>query len=155
MADPEGAGLGIVLRMALNSAGEIGADPDHSQQAQRVINQVGDQLGIAIPDTLPDPGSTAIHRSLNDEMHLARSTSEGSYAIVGLHVQAGAEQSGFHTKREPDSFTDLITTACVMAQLDLLKRAASLFDWILDVTRVDELIAKATAINNAAVGQIG
>jgi hypothetical protein len=42
-----------------------------------------------------------------------------------------------------------------MAQLDLLKRAASLFDWILDVTRVDELIAKATAINNAAVGQIG
>ena len=155
MADPEGAGLGIVLRMALNSAGEIGADPDHSQQAQRVVNQVGDQLGIAIPDTLPDPGSTAIHRSLNDEMHLARSTSEGSYAIVGLHIQAGAEQSGFHTKREPDSFTDLITTACVMAQLDLLKRGASLFDWILDVTRVDELIAKATAINNAAVGQIG
>lgn len=88
-------------------------------------------------------------------MHLARSTSEGSYAIVGLHVQAGAEQSGFHTKREPDSFTDLITTACVMAQLDLFKRGASLFDWILDVIRVDELIAKATAINNAAVGQIG
>ena len=150
MSDPEGAGLGIVLRMALNSAGEIGADPDHSQQAQRVIQQVGDQLGIAIPDTLPDPESTAIYRSLNDEMHLARSTSEGSYAIVGLHIQAGAEQPGFHTKRQPDSFTDMITTACVMAQLDLLKRAASLFDWSLDVTRVDELIAKATAMNNAA-----
>ena len=83
-------------------------------------------------------------------MHLARSTSEGSYAIVGLHIQAGTEQSGFHTKRQPDSFTDMITTACVMAQLDLLKRAASLFDWSLDVTRVDELIAKATVMNDAA-----
>jgi len=78
MSDPEGAGLGIVLRMALNSAREIGADPDLSQQAQRVIQQVGDQLGIAIPDTLPDPESTAIYRSLNDEMRLARSTSEAA-----------------------------------------------------------------------------
>lgn len=83
-------------------------------------------------------------------MRLARSTSEGSYAIAGLHIQAGAEQAGFHTKRQPDSFTDMITTACVIAQLDLLKRAASLFDWGLDITRVDELIAKATAMNNAA-----
>ena len=100
-----------------------------------MIQQVGDQLGIAIPDTLPYPESTAIYRSLNDEMRLARSTSEGRYAIVGLHIQAGAEQPGFHTKRPPDSFTDMITTACVMAQLDLLKRAASLFDWSLDITR--------------------
>jgi hypothetical protein len=83
-------------------------------------------------------------------MHLARSTSEGSYAIVGLHIQAGTGQSGFHTKRQPDSFTDMITTACVIAQLDLLKRAASLFNWSLDVTRADELISKATAMNNAA-----
>jgi hypothetical protein len=150
MGDPEGAGLGIVLRMALNSTSEIGADADSSQQAQRVIQQVGDQLGIAIPNTLPDPESTAIYRSLNEEMRLARSTSEGSYVIVGLHVQAGTKQPGFHTKRQPDSFTDMITTACVMAQLDLLKRAASLFEWSLDVTRVDELIAKATAMNNAA-----
>jgi hypothetical protein len=150
MGDPEGAGLGIVLRMALNSAREIGANPDSSQQAQRMIQQVGDQLGIPIPDTLPDPESTAIYANLNNEMHLARSASEGSYEIVGLHIQADGEQSGFHTKRQPDSFTDMITTACVMAQLDLLKRAASLFDWSLDVTRVDELIVKATVINNAA-----
>jgi hypothetical protein len=150
IGDPEGAGLGIVLRMALNSAGEIGADSDSSEQAQRVIQQVSNQFGVAIPDTLPDPEGTAIYRSLNTEMHLARSTLEGSYAIVGLHIQAGTEQSGFHTKRQPDSFTDMITTACVMAQLDLLKRAANLFDWSLDVTKVDELIAKATVMNNAA-----
>ena len=83
-------------------------------------------------------------------MRLARSAAESSYVIVGLHIQAGAEQPGFHTKHQPDSFTDMITTACVMAQLDLLKRAASLFDWSLDVTKVDELITKATAMNNAA-----
>jgi hypothetical protein len=151
MDDLEGAGLGIVLRMALNSASEIGADSDSSQQAQRMIQQVSDQLGIAVPDILPDPESTAIYRSLNNEMHLARSSSEASYVIVGLHIQAGTEQPGFHTKRQPDSFTDMITTACVMAQLSLLKRASSLFDWSLDAARVDELIAKATMMNNAAM----
>lgn len=150
MSGSEGAGLGIVLRMALDSTSGIVADPDRSQQAQGMMNQVAAQLRIAIPDTLPDPENTAIYKSLNDEMHLAKITSEGSYATVGLHVQIGTEQPGFHTKRQPDSFTDMITTACVMAQLDLLKRAASLFNWGLDVTGVDELIAKATAINNAA-----
>jgi hypothetical protein len=39
MADPEGTGLCIMLRMALNSVGEIGADPDHSQQAQTRIRE--------------------------------------------------------------------------------------------------------------------
>jgi hypothetical protein len=149
MSDPEGAGLGIVLRMVLNSADEI-SDPGQGQQAHGVIQQVSEQLGIAIPDALPDPGSTAIYRSLNDEMGLARSAAEGSYVIVGLHIQADAEQAGFHTKRQPDFFTDMIATACVIAQLDLLKRAASLFDWSLDVTKVNELIAKATEMNNAA-----
>jgi hypothetical protein len=37
-----------------------------------------------------------------------------------------------------------------MAQLDLLKRAAILFGWDLDVARADELISKATEMNNAA-----
>jgi len=150
MGDPEGAGLGIVLRMALDSAGEIGADAEHSEQAQRAVHQIADQVGIIIPDALPDPENTAIYRSLSTEMHLAKSTSEGNYGTVGLHIQVDTEQPGFHTKRQPDSFTDMITTACVMAQLGLLKRAASLFNWSIDVARVDELIAKATAINDAA-----
>jgi hypothetical protein len=37
----------------------------------------------------------------------------------------------------------------VDAELDLLKRSAILFDWSLDATRVDELIAKAISINEA------
>jgi hypothetical protein len=150
MSNPEGAGLGIVLRMALNSPEEIGADPDHSSKPRGRFAKL--PVISASPSLIrfPGPESTAIHRSLNAEMHLARNTSEGSYAIVSLHVQVGTEQPGFHTKRQPDAFTDMIITACVIAQLDLLKHAASPFNWSLDVTRVDELIAKATAINNAA-----
>jgi hypothetical protein len=60
-----------------------------------------------------------------------------AHAIVGLHIQAGTEQSDFHAKREPDSFTDLITTACVLAQLDCSRPA---FDWHFEVTRADELV---------------
>ena len=150
LGDPEGAGLGIVLRMALDSIGGIGADAERSEQARRTVRQVADQVGVVIPDALPDPENTAIYRSLTTEMRLAENASEGSYGTVGLHIQVGAEQPGFHTKRQPDSFTDMITTACVMAQLDLLKRAAGLFNWSIDITRIDELIAKATAINNSA-----
>lgn len=150
MTGSEGSGLGIVLRMALNSFEELGADHDHTEQAQGAIRQVSDQLGITVPDALPDPESTAIHKSLNLEMNLARTTLDGSYAIVGLHVQGDNEQRIFHTKRQPDFFTDMISTACVIAQLELLKHAARLFDWSLAVTGVDELIAKATAINTTA-----
>jgi hypothetical protein len=121
MSDSEGPGLGIVLRMALNSSVEIGADPDPTQQAQTAIRQVANQLGIAIPDSLSDPESTAIFRSLNLEMKLARTASEAGYAMVGLHVQGGAEP-GFYTKRQPDFFTEMIITACVMAQLEAYSR---------------------------------
>ena len=83
------------------------------------------------------------------DQRLAETASQGGYGIVGLHIQVGTEQHGFHTKRQPDSFTDMVTSACVMAQLELLKRAASVFGWDLDAARVDELIAEATAMNNA------
>ena len=142
MCDPEGAGLGVVLRMALDSADEIGTDSELASKPRPCFSKWAIS-SASYPETLPDPESTAIYRSLNDEMHLARSSSEGSYVMVGLHLQAGTDQSGFHTKRQPDSFTDMVATASVMAQLDLLKRAASLFEWSLDVTRVDDLIAKA------------
>ena len=44
----------------------------------------------------------------------------------------------------------LIASACVMTQLVLLKHAAALFNWSLDTATVDELIVKATEMNNAA-----
>ena len=79
---------------------------------------------MAIPDGLPDPEGTAANRSLTGEMHLARNASDGGYGIVDLHVQVDGELSDFHTKRPPDFFTEMIASACVMAQLHLLKHSA-------------------------------
>jgi hypothetical protein len=149
MSDPEGPGLGIVPRMAVDSINQTRAESISIEHARMTVHQVADQAGIVIPDRLPDPEETGIYKSLLTEMRLAETASDGGYGIVGLHLQAGPEP-GFHTKRQPDSFTDLIASACVMAQLDLLKRAAILFDWSLDATRIDELIAKAITINDAA-----
>jgi hypothetical protein len=44
----------------------------------------------------------------------------------------------------------MIASACMMAMLNLLKHAATVFGWSLDATRADELITKATEINDAA-----
>jgi hypothetical protein len=45
----------------------------------------------------------------------------------------------------------MIASGCVMAMLNLLKHAAVVFGWSLDTTRTEELITKATEINDAAV----
>jgi len=152
IADPKGPGLGIVLKMALDGIDEIGADAgDGTEEAQGTIRQLADQIGIAIPEALPAPEGTAIFRSLNAEMRLANSASKGSFWAIGLHVQTTEpEHIGFHTKRQPDFFTDMIASACVIAQLDLLKRAANLLSWTLDLDKLNKLIAQAIVINNAA-----
>ena len=86
-------------------------------------------------------------------MRLADRASDGGYSIAGLHIQVDGSQLGFHTKRQPDTFTEMITSACVMAMLNMLKHAATIFDWSLDIATTDELIAKATEINEAAALQ--
>jgi hypothetical protein len=150
MSDPEGPGLGIVPRMVVDSIDQTRAESTSIEHARMTVHQVADQAGIVIPYGLPDLEETGIYKSLLTEMRLAESASDGGYGIVGLHLQTGPEQPGFHTKRQPDSFTDMIASACVIAQLDLLKRAAILFDWSLNATRADELLAKAITINDAA-----
>jgi hypothetical protein len=148
--DPYGPGLGIAMRLALDSAGAAGADDQQTGQAQSVVRQVAEQGRITIPDTLPDPEGTAVYRSLTSEMRLAERASDGGYSIAGLHVQVDGDQAGFHTKRQPDAFTEMIASACMIAMLNLLKHAATVFGWSLDATRADELITKATEINDAA-----
>ena len=105
---------------------------------------------ITIPDALPVAEATAVYRSIADEMRLAERASDGGYSIADLHVQVDGEQPGFHTKRQPDAFTEMIASACVMATLNMLKHAATVFDWSLDIATTDELITKATEINEAA-----
>jgi hypothetical protein len=150
MNEPSSSGLGIALRIALDSIGRFGADSEHVEQAQGTIRKAALQASITIPDEVPDAESTAVYRSVASEMRLAELASDDGYGIAGLHVQTLGQQSGFHVKREPDSFTEMIASACVMTQLVLLKHAAALFNWSLDTATVDELIVKATEMNNAA-----
>jgi hypothetical protein len=148
--DREGPGLGIAMRLALDSVRAAGADGHQSEQAQSIVRQAAEQGSIAVPDTLPDPEGTAVYRSISSEMRLAERASDGGYSIAGLHVQVDGDQAGFYTKHQPDAFTEMIASACVMAMLNLLKHAAVVFGWSLDTTSADELITKATEINDAA-----
>ena len=118
--DPDGPGLGIVMRTVLDSIREAGADRQQIEQAQALIRQVAGQGRIIIPDALPAPETTAVYRSILSEMRLAERASDGGYSIADLHVQVDGEQLGFHTKRQPDAFTEMIASACVMATLSML-----------------------------------
>jgi hypothetical protein len=148
--DPDGPGLGIAIRLALDSVRAAGVDGQETEQAQSIIRRVAEQGRITIPEALPDPRGSAVYRSITSEMHLAERASDGGYSIASLHIQVGGDQAGFHTKRQPDAFTEMIASACTMAMLNLLKHAAVIFGWSLDTTRADELITKAIEINDAA-----
>ncbi len=149
MGEPGGDGLGIVLRIALESTDKM-PDPKRAEQFASIVLQAADQAGVEVAETIVDPEAAVIYRSIAGEMELAKVVAEEDYRVVHLHGQSDGEQIGFRTKREPDSFTDMIASACVMVQLDLLKHAAELLNWHIDVSRIDELIAEATVINNTA-----
>lgn len=44
----------------------------------------------------------------------------------------------------------MVASACVIAQLDLLKRAATLFGWTIDEKKVDDLLEEARKLNQAS-----
>jgi hypothetical protein len=150
ITNPTGPGLGIAVRIALDSIRQSGVDHQQTEKAETLTRQAADQNRITIPDALPASEATAVYTSIIAEMRLADQASDGGYGIAGLHIQIDGEHPGFHTKREPDAFTEVIASACVMAALNLLKHAAAVFDWTLDTTTTDELITKATEINEAA-----
>lgn len=151
IASPDGPGLGIVLRMALDGIDEIGADPEHTAGARASMGQLIEHLGIAVPDELPDPVSTAVYLSLTAEMMFARSISEATFGAVGLHIHhPDPEHLGFHTKLEPGNFTDMVASAAVMAMLDLLPHAAELFGWTVDLANINQLLAAAKEMNDVS-----
>jgi hypothetical protein len=54
-------------------------------------------------------------------MQLAKDAANGTYATVGLHLKhEDADHSAFYTQVEPGAFTEMIASACVIAQLGLL-----------------------------------
>jgi hypothetical protein len=151
ITDGGGPGLGVVMRMVLQAPDELGAGPEFTASYRReLINLIG-SAGITIPDELAKPETSAIYTSLGEEMRLAQSVADGRYAAVGLHIKwPDAEHIGFHTQLEPGHFTEMVATACVIAQLDLLKRGAKLFGWTIDEKKIDDLLEEARSLNQAS-----
>jgi hypothetical protein len=76
----------------------------------------------------------------------------GSYLTAGLHVKPGnsSNSTDFHTRLESGPLTDLIKSACVIAQLALLQQAAPVFGWTVDTSTLENLLAEARQLNEAS-----
>ena len=137
--------------MALDALDEIGVDPERIAERREELLNSAASVGMTIPDELPGPQTSAIYASLNAEMKLAQSIVNGTYGAVGLHVKRpDADHVGFHTRLEPGPLTEMIASACVIAQLELLKRGAKLFGWTIDEESVDDLLERARELNEAS-----
>ena len=90
-------------------------------------------------------------------MLLAQRAINGSYLIAGLHVKPGhsANSADFHTRLESGPLTDLIGSACVIAQLDLLQHAAPVFGWTIETSTLESLLAEARQLNEASADAAG
>jgi hypothetical protein len=92
-----------------------------------------------------------IWRSLTAEMQMAQRAAGHSFGIIGLHIKpVNASTVGFETGQRPGPFTDLIASACVIAQLELLGHAAPIFGWTIDADTVNALITEARELNESS-----
>jgi hypothetical protein len=143
--------LGFVVRLALDTLPATGASA-----ARESLIQQASSAGVRIPESLPPREGTAIWRTLATEMRLAQAMAKSSLAGAGLHVSfASEDRADFRTRLQPGPVTDLIMSASVIAQLQLLKHAAPFFGWAVDYGKVDALLAEAVDANDrAAAAQI-
>ncbi|MCA1675843.1 MAG: hypothetical protein LC799_27930, partial [Actinobacteria bacterium] len=152
MTDPAGPGLGVAVRAVLNALDEaLGVDANLTEARRRDILAAVETHGLAVPSELAPFETASIYASLGFEMRLATGAADGTYGMTGLHMQwIDAEHADFQVALEPGPLTDMVSTAAVIAMLELLKHAASLFGWSLDVDQVDGLLAEARALNETA-----
>ncbi len=149
IADPAGPGLGVAVRTVLDSFEASGADANLTELRQGIM-AVAEMHGLVVPGELAPVETTSIYASLGLEMKLATDIADGTYGATGLHMQRiDAEHFDFQVALEPGPLTDLSSTAAVIAMLELLKHAASLFEWNLAVEQVDSLLAEARALNKS------
>jgi hypothetical protein len=98
-----------------------------------------------------DFSRASIYASLGAEMKLAMDATNSTYGTIVLHQQkVDAEHSNFQVALEPGPLTAMVSTAAVIAILELLKQAASLFGWTLETSLVDELLGEAQAVNETS-----
>ncbi len=151
LSDPNGAGLGVVVRLVLDSVEEVSSDPTQAAEKTEALLSGARRAGIVVPEALPGPETTTVWHSLRAEMELARGVWGGSYATAELHVKRPeGEPWRFHTRLESSPLTDLIASACVVAQLRLLQGASEFFGWTIEAEKVDELLARAQELNEAS-----
>lgn len=91
-------------------------------------------------------------RNFKAELHLADRAIVASYGIAGFHIEPTpvSDAVQFNTKLASGDFTDLISTAAVVAALELIRSATTLFEWSVNVDRIDALLAEAREINEHA-----
>ncbi|HEX5348838.1 MAG TPA: hypothetical protein VFW64_17300 [Pseudonocardiaceae bacterium] len=151
MTDPAGPGLGIAVRVVLDALEALDADADLIQTRRLGILAAVQLQGLTIPDELAAPEAASIYASLGVEMKFATGAANGTYVTTGLHMQRiDAEHTNFQVALEPGPLTDMVSTAAVIAILELLKHAASLFGWTRQISQIDELLGEARAVNETA-----
>ena len=151
MTEPAGHGLGIAVRGAVDALEAIGADADVTEvRREEILTSVKTQ-GFEVPDELSAPETTSIYASLGAEMQFAAEAANGTYGTTALHMQRiDAEHAGFHVALEPGPLTDMVTTAAVIAMLELLRQATTLFQWTVPLSKIDQILTEARAVNEAA-----
>jgi hypothetical protein len=155
MTQDGGMGLGLVVRLVLDGLD----NPLSGKAADRVDTPRDDLLrnaidsGLSVPEHVSSPETTMIWRSLGIEMQLAQYVANG---ILKFHVKSEQDTNriGFHTTLEPGPFTDLISSACVIAQLNLLRDAAPIFGWTADAETIEAVLAEARELNDLSVRSI-
>ena len=154
MTQDGGDALGLVVRLALDALddqrpGNIAGLADAARDG---LLQGAGNAGLPVPDDLPPVESTTIWRGLTFEMQLARHAVDASIGIAELHLKPGddADRANYQIRLEPGPLTDLIASACVIAQLELLRHAAPVFGWTIDTSRIDALMAEARELNDAS-----
>jgi hypothetical protein len=155
----EPLGLGLVVRLALDALTEEppGDNTDRIRTATDDLLRSAYQVGLPVPGAAPPAETTAIWQSLSAEMLLAQRAINGSYLIAGLHVKPGnsSNSANFHTRLESGPLTDLVASACIIAQLDLLQHAAPIFGWTIDTSTLENLLAEARHLNEASAHPAG
>lgn len=151
MTDPAGPGIGIAVRGVLNALEALDADADLTETRRRELLAAVQPQGLTIPDELAAPETASIYASLGVEMKFATGAVNGTYGTIGLHMQRiDVEHANFQVALEPGPLTDMVSTAAVIAMLELLKQATWLLGWTLEASQVDELLGEARTVNESA-----
>lgn len=154
MTEERGEGLGLVIRLALDSLDDPALEqvPDQAETARGNLLRSAADAGLAVPGSVRPVEGSMIWRSLTAEMQMARCGVEGNFEMTGMHVKPIDETGtvGFNVQLEPGPFTDMIASATMIAQLELLKHAAPVFGWTINTETIDALLAEAREINEAS-----